>query len=1086
MDIVSFLNNHSSNFVHFAWTMLLQSSLLILILLALDLLLRRKVRAVFRYCLWMLLLVKLVLPVGLALPYSPAYWASSLLPETNQVAPETPVKVTPQQADTIASQYGLKHLPPTPKVLGRPVRATVPTITDDGTYMPPVTLAELESAAVDTANQTTPIIWQSFAALGWLVAVLLMLGLLIQRLFFVKSLIRQSKLADGNLLSQLKQCASKMDMRRKVDIRISPNASSPSVCGLIQPVILMPDNLSDHLSKNQIDAILMHELAHIKRGDLWVNFIQALLQIAYFYNPLLWLANSAIRRIREQAVDEMVLVAMEDRAEDYPETLLNVSKLVWSKPMLSLRLIGVVESKSALTSRIKHILSRPFPKSAKLGWFGLFMIIAFATVALPMANRTMKEKKLRKFIKATEDGSWVELVAINNYNGKTGWWRPDGTIYDGQFEISDKNNYPTKHSGYWFVYKTGSLERSLFSAKGSRQASGITVVKPDNSFQGFRAHIKPSYKSTSVTISVLEHTWWNIGGFNGRGMVNLNHKGKDIILSPAVKLADGGISVTVSDELSHEYGRQLIVLKHNGKGSLAKEVANLTINNNLHSSTFEAKDIELEEIKKIEFLVQKYQKLTFNGVKLLPDFKVTAPPAEYIGHWKGQAKIIVNWTKQKNLPIDIKIHSDGTVEGKVGDAELVNGKLVKKSWVYTKVFQHENPYRIIGDLQGEIIKSENIQRDSIHISIRVEDDKIDGGLGTSGTKTGSKDKMILSAMDVSLTRVDSDKTDSNLTAKSINDRQHVQLVIDGSYIVSGRVYTKTGGDPVAATVTLWHGGDGKTQTTQTNADGDYIFKNVTPSKYDYVLNTKNPPGTGTDWNIFKVTDKNIEKDLYFALPQSISGIVRDTITSELVAGVEINFSTDNGRNSTSIQTDAFGKFRLYINQSEVTVRCRGTEDRYYPKKDNMEDYRKIFELAAGQNIEGIVFKVISATKFTGQVLYPDGKPAANVQVNVEVWWTDGKNIPHSYAGAFGVGSVRQFTTDPNGKFTGYLRYPDSTGDYRHPNIDLSATVSLPKLSLSGIADAKIATTSTETLSLKIVLDKTASTTVTGPFEELDY
>ena len=129
-------------------------------------------------------------------------------------------------------------------------------------------------------------------------------------------------------------------------------------------------------------------------------------------------------------------------------------------------------------------------------------------------------------------------------------------------------------------------------------------------------------------------------------------------------------------------------------------------------------------------------------------------PEDYVGHWKGQAAIIVSWTKQKNLPIDIEIHADGDVEGKVGDANLVNGRLVRKNWVYTKVFQHENPYRIEGDLQGEIIESESIQRDSVTISIRVEDGKIDGGLGTSGTKIGGKGTMILSAMDVSLIRID--------------------------------------------------------------------------------------------------------------------------------------------------------------------------------------------------------------------------------------------------------------------------------------------------------------------------------------------
>lgn len=135
------------------------------------------------------------------------------------------------------------------------------------------------------------------------------------------------------------------------------------------------------------------------------------------------------------------------------------------------------------------------------------------------------------------------------------------------------------------------------------------------------------------------------------------------------------------------------------------------------------------------------------------ELRAAAIPAEYIGHWKGQAKIVVNCTRRKNLPIDIEIHSNGTVEGKVGDAELVNSKLFKISWIHTEAFQHENPYRIEGDLKGEIINDENMQRDSATISFRVKDGKIDGDLTTSGTKTGSKETMILRAIDVSLIRV---------------------------------------------------------------------------------------------------------------------------------------------------------------------------------------------------------------------------------------------------------------------------------------------------------------------------------------------
>ncbi len=152
-------------------------------------------------------------------------------------------------------------------------------------------------------------------------------------------------------------------------------------------MILIPQNLASRLHGAELQAVLFHELAHVKRGDLWINLIQTLLQIVYFYNPLLWLANAIIRRIREQAVDETVLVAMGEAAPQYPDTLINVAKLAFARrPALSLRLIGVVESKSALTSRIKHILNRPLPKTAKLGLLGLSVVLVIAAVLLPMAR----------------------------------------------------------------------------------------------------------------------------------------------------------------------------------------------------------------------------------------------------------------------------------------------------------------------------------------------------------------------------------------------------------------------------------------------------------------------------------------------------------------------------------------------------------------------------------------------------------------------------------------------------------------------------------------------------------------------------
>jgi hypothetical protein len=71
---------------------------------------------------------------------------------------------------------------------------------------------------------------------------------------------------------------------------------------------------------------------------------------------------------------------------DESGALVSVAKLAFTRPALSLRLIGVVESKNALDGRIRHILDRPLPKTARLGIIGLLVVVIVAAVLLPMAQ----------------------------------------------------------------------------------------------------------------------------------------------------------------------------------------------------------------------------------------------------------------------------------------------------------------------------------------------------------------------------------------------------------------------------------------------------------------------------------------------------------------------------------------------------------------------------------------------------------------------------------------------------------------------------------------------------------------------------
>jgi len=382
--IIETINSAGRTFVEFALPMLIQSSVLILILLALDVLLRRRVRALFRYWIWMLVLVKLVLPPSLWSPVSIGTWLGDELASpalTPHEAPSLPHAPVPAQWQPPVALNWIQEM-----------QTSAPGVASASDRLPMEALRvptpEGPLSGPDTRSLPAPALrWPAVVLLVWLAVASALLLLLFQRAWFVRGLVAQTREAPPRLQAALDQCRRRMGVARPIPLRLSPNATSPAVCGLLRPVILIPENLAPRLQPHELQAVVLHELAHVKRGDLWVNLIQTLLQIVYFYNPLLWLANAMIRRVREQAVDEAVLVAMGETAPDYPETLLHVAKLAFHRrPALSLRLIGVVESKSALRSRIKHILARPLPKTAKLGLLGLVAVFLIAAVLLPMAK----------------------------------------------------------------------------------------------------------------------------------------------------------------------------------------------------------------------------------------------------------------------------------------------------------------------------------------------------------------------------------------------------------------------------------------------------------------------------------------------------------------------------------------------------------------------------------------------------------------------------------------------------------------------------------------------------------------------------
>lgn len=289
----------AETFVGLLWPLMIQSSLLITALVLAELLLRHRVRPSLRYWMWMLVLASLVVPV-----YSLAHRAAEYWPGLESA-----------RADNL------------------PLLAS-----ENPAFAAAGTAFERFTADAPASN------WQTFAFTAWLIGVTAIGFYLAYRVVRVRLLIATARDANGFMQDTMRYCSKCMGVTRKVRFKVSVRVKKPIVWGLFHPVIVIPHDLAPTLGARHLRSVLFHEIAHIKRRDLWANCVQTVLQIVYFFNPLLWLANWMIRRLREQAANEAVMDNMGRQVPWYAETLADVSNLKFRAPVFSLGCVGVEES----------------------------------------------------------------------------------------------------------------------------------------------------------------------------------------------------------------------------------------------------------------------------------------------------------------------------------------------------------------------------------------------------------------------------------------------------------------------------------------------------------------------------------------------------------------------------------------------------------------------------------------------------------------------------------------------------------------------------------------------------------------------
>ena len=145
---------------------------------------------------------------------------------------------------------------------------------------------------------------------------------------------------------------AKLNINKKVAFHISGIASVPMAVGYFKPVILFPASLATSLDSEQVEAILIHELTHIRRNDYLFNLVKTFIDTVMFFNPFIWLTGRFIRIEREHICDDMVL-KYTGQPLKYAETLLQIEmEKTKSFPAIAM---AAVNKKQYLLNRIKRM-----------------------------------------------------------------------------------------------------------------------------------------------------------------------------------------------------------------------------------------------------------------------------------------------------------------------------------------------------------------------------------------------------------------------------------------------------------------------------------------------------------------------------------------------------------------------------------------------------------------------------------------------------------------------------------------------------------------------------------------------------------
>ncbi len=359
-----------------------QAGLLVVLVLGVQWLLRKQLTPRWRCALWLLVVGRLLLPVSLGSGVSVFNVFPRLASASATVPQPKPIGgATPAEYRAVWEPHFVQRNLPT----ATPVKEAAGDLLVEPPVAAPASsrsrLANTPVSAVAPQPAPQPVRWQDVTFAIWA------LGVAVLGLHIVVSSWRLSRkfgqlapVNEASLLNLLEDCQQRLGVRKRLLVVESSDVPTPVLHGLFVPKLVLPQGFATRFSPEELRFIFLHELAHVKRRDIAMNWLVALLQAMHWFNPLVWFGFARWRADRELACDALALdAAGADQNREYGRTILRLLENLTPR-VTAPGLVGILEDHRQLKQRLRMIAG--YRPARRWGIWSVLLLAGLAVVCL--------------------------------------------------------------------------------------------------------------------------------------------------------------------------------------------------------------------------------------------------------------------------------------------------------------------------------------------------------------------------------------------------------------------------------------------------------------------------------------------------------------------------------------------------------------------------------------------------------------------------------------------------------------------------------------------------------------------------------